>query len=1007
MNNGRPPVIKPKFAPGAFGASSGSSNGSGNVNGNSISNGSGLDDLLGTGSFASPAPKSSTLNTNANANANTASQTSLLSSLDPLGRTASPSVNMSMSSPSPAYRSPALNNSLKPSSSTASLNKSASTAASASTTDPFSELFNIGSSSSNRNMTLEEKRKQQSSLSSNSPANKASDNSLWDFDALTSTASAKPATTSARTTAINQPLQPVQLAQPAGTVQMSSKPASALEDFADFESAFGNGSDTKSTPLQPKQKALQPIAKTVRFNDNNDDDVEDLNVFEDLAEPAKPALPPRRPSSSATFAMSSSVSRSSPTQQEAIEQMVDMGFDRDSAKVALEMTRSGNNVEAAVRLLLEQGEQASSISKRQQHGHPSFHDAFSYTSPPSLPPRSNTMSSSDIDGSDAQGGDLSRQIQERANQAMSSAKVIGASLFSKASQLVQQGRKKFEEYNSTAGMQQEIPWRVTRNRMQTKYDSDSDTESQPAPSRWRRPTPATSSSPSTSATTPSSATSVGAGAESKPYRDESSSDDDSGPVQVQTPPRQRPPATLQASAPSSAHQTADLLGQETEAVRGRLANINIKPESDFANGSSSSSSTDAFASLGAPPSHPKRAPAKPANRPSAQVAASTVSSSASVSTYASKPKKRVDIKPLSEDVLTKCITHKRDGTAHFKLGRYDEATAEYTRALDILPPVHPLRLPLLANRASCSLKTGEYRRTIEDCTELLLLASRDFGGCESGGSSYTFRTSTSTSSLKSPSLWSQFTQTDEDVIERETQALAGTEVVMVADQMAKAYQRRAMAHEGLEKLSDALADWQKCSKTPGLQDGLRRLASDGIRRCEQALRPKPPVPPRPSAKPKATPPPKPPSSTKPKPESVLAALSGSANDGDDLAASSKRVAEMREQEIKAQKEDDERHEMRDDVESRVLAWRKGKETNLRALISSADRVLWAECAWKPVGLHELITPAQVKKAYMKAIVKVHPDRLSQDETVEHRMIAALVFAALNEAWDSFRSENGL
>lgn len=40
-------------------------------------------------------------------------------------------------------------------------------------------------------------------------------------------------------------------------------------------------------------------------------------------------------------------------------------------------------------------------------------------------------------------------------------------------------------------------------------------------------------------------------------------------------------------------------------------------------------------------------------------------------------------------------------------------------------------------------------------------------------------------------------------------------------------------------------------------------------------------------------------------------------------------------------------------------------------------VLWAgETKWKPVGMADLVTPEQVKKVYRKAVLVVHPDKVS-------------------------------
>jgi len=53
-----------------------------------------------------------------------------------------------------------------------------------------------------------------------------------------------------------------------------------------------------------------------------------------------------------------------------------------------------------------------------------------------------------------------------------------------------------------------------------------------------------------------------------------------------------------------------------------------------------------------------------------------------------------------------------------------------------------------------------------------------------------------------------------------------------------------------------------------------------------------------------------------------------------------------------------------------------KEANIRALIASLETVLWPELGWVKVGMHELVTPSQVKIRYTKAIAKVHPDKVS-------------------------------
>lgn len=58
-----------------------------------------------------------------------------------------------------------------------------------------------------------------------------------------------------------------------------------------------------------------------------------------------------------------------------------------------------------------------------------------------------------------------------------------------------------------------------------------------------------------------------------------------------------------------------------------------------------------------------------------------------------------------------------------------------------------------------------------------------------------------------------------------------------------------------------------------------------------------------------------------------------------------------------------------------MAWRDGKQDNLRALLGSLENVLWPESGWKKINMSELILANKVKIQYMKGIAKVHPDKV--------------------------------
>lgn len=59
------------------------------------------------------------------------------------------------------------------------------------------------------------------------------------------------------------------------------------------------------------------------------------------------------------------------------------------------------------------------------------------------------------------------------------------------------------------------------------------------------------------------------------------------------------------------------------------------------------------------------------------------------------------------------------------------------------------------------------------------------------------------------------------------------------------------------------------------------------------------------------------------------------------------------------------------------------------------QVLWPECGWQAVSLTDLITGASVKKAYRKATLCIHPDKVQQKgANIQQKYIAEKVFDLL-------------
>jgi len=89
-----------------------------------------------------------------------------------------------------------------------------------------------------------------------------------------------------------------------------------------------------------------------------------------------------------------------------------------------------------------------------------------------------------------------------------------------------------------------------------------------------------------------------------------------------------------------------------------------------------------------------------------------------------------------------------------------------------------------------------------------------------------------------------------------------------------------------------------------------------------------------------------------------------------------------------------------DPKVRIFEWKESRRGNIRALLSSLHLVLSDEFRWKPIGMHQLVTDADVKKIYRQACLAIHPDKVAGngDDTQD---IARMIFMELNEAWAKF------
>lgn len=275
-------------------------------------------------------------------------------------------------------------------------------------------------------------------------------------------------------------------------------------------------------------------------------------------------------------------------------------------------------------------------------------------------------------------------------------------------------------------------------------------------------------------------------------------------------------------------------------------------------------------------------------------------------------------------VLQTSSSHRTAGTAAYKLGQYANAEAEFSKAIDLLPSGHMQLVPLWNNRAMSRLKTGDGTGAISDCTSVLDLVGDDW-------------------------------KVGDDASDSSNPHGAGVDL---GEALIKAVTRRAMAYEMGEKWDKAKEDWERLAGiggTWGPAGGKSRAeAVRGLDRCRKMSVPA-------DAPPKPAPTRKPPAPAARRP--ALPSKPGEA------------TVRLQQANQAAEAEENERYRLKDSVDARLTAWKGGKETNIRALIASLENVLWPELGWAKVGMADLITEQQVKIRYMKAIAKLHPDKV--------------------------------
>ncbi|PWA79465.1 hypothetical protein CTI12_AA206230 [Artemisia annua] len=124
-----------------------------------------------------------------------------------------------------------------------------------------------------------------------------------------------------------------------------------------------------------------------------------------------------------------------------------------------------------------------------------------------------------------------------------------------------------------------------------------------------------------------------------------------------------------------------------------------------------------------------------------------------------------------------------------------------------------------------------------------------------------------------------------------------------------------------------------------------------------------------------------------------------------MERAAKALAEKEKRDLLVLREQAERSRLSENLDAEIKRWSTGKEGNLRALLSTLQYILGADSGWQSVSLTDIITTTAVKKAYRKATLCVHPDKLQQrGASIQQKYICEKVFDLLKAAWNRFNSE---
>jgi hypothetical protein len=624
-------------------------------------------------------------------------------------------------------------------------------------------------------------------------------------------------------------------------------------------------------------------------------------------------------------------------QDKAVSELVDMGFSANRSAIALATTESGVDVQAAVGWLLNQAHIEAKQKTQQRSQERSRQSPNLEERPTRNNTRNDTRDSSAGEPVPAwmrkeEGRSRSGQRKQDSQSATQEKDVtqfateLGNNLFKSANSLWKTGQKKVQR--AVADLQQDGDPNVPKWMKGAHGPDDGERTTASKPRKAATSQAATDEAMMLEAGSrpgkPTRPKENRHDIEPLPVRQKRVPDEvhDGYPNRMSSQsPSLRQPLPSQDKRPSSRLTRQDVEEKSSQAYISPSRRKKTTPQPDLFSSEQPISSQPTIRQPTPAQQVPRQATAAQSNNPFLQAISTPKSRNPALEFKPRPPPRRIP--PASSSALNSSASYRQKGSEAFKRGDYSAAHTAYSAAVGPLPETHPVMIVVLCNRAVTNIKVGDPKAAVSDADAALAIIGVSKG-------------------------------------EGEKIVLGGTEGEKdMKEFYGKALMRKAEALENMEKWADAGRVWKEA-----VEAGVgASISIAGRNRCEKAAgggNTAASAVPSKRAPVRRPPPPK---------ASALSDLGGAP------ASESEAVKKLKAANIAAENLDDEKFALTDQVDATLVAWRGSKSDNLRALLGSLDKVLWPEAGWNKVNMGDLVMPNKVKIVYMKAIAKVHPDKV--------------------------------